>query len=113
LIDLAKKRKNIAPVLADARRPREYTWCEEVDVVYCDVADPQETELAMRNADLFLKENGCLMIAVKSQSIDVTKKSKDVYEEEKKKLENNGFRVVELIDLEPLEKNHAMVIAEK
>jgi fibrillarin-like pre-rRNA processing protein len=111
LLDLAKDRKNIAAIKADARKMDEYAWVEECDAVFCDIADPQETEIAVRNAKEFLKKGGQLMISIKSQSIDVTKKPKEVYEQERKKVENAGFRVVQLIDLEPYEAKHAMIVA--
>lgn len=113
LIDLAKKRKNIAPILADARKPEEYYWIEYCDIIYCDLAQPDETLIVIRNAKEFLKPNGYLFVAVKSRSIDVTKEPKQVYKEEKNKLERAGFLVLDLIDLEPYEKDHAMILARR
>ena len=111
LIDLSEKRRNIAPLLADARKPEGYGWIEQCDVVYVDIADPQETEIAIRNARMFLKNNGTMYIAIKSQSIDVTKDPKRVYKEESEKLRTSGFEVLQLIDLEPYEEKHAMIVA--
>lgn len=112
LLDLAKHRRNIVPLLADARKPEEYPWIEQCDVLYVDVADPQQTEIAVRNFDEFVMK-GHLLLAVKSQSIDVVKEPKRVYEEEKKKLEKAGFSVLQLLDLEPYEEKHAMLFARK
>ena len=111
LLDLSEKRRNIAPLLADARKPETYSWVEEVDVIYIDVADPQETELAIRNAKMFLKGNSLMYIAIKSQSIDVTKDPKHVYKEESEKLRASGFEILQLIDLEPYEEKHGMIVA--
>ncbi|MFH0832580.1 MAG: fibrillarin-like rRNA/tRNA 2'-O-methyltransferase [Candidatus Aenigmatarchaeota archaeon] len=113
LVELCKKRKNIVPILADARKPEEYYWAEECDMVYCDIADPQETEIAMRNANEFLKKGGYIMIAIKSQSIDVTKKPSQVYKEEREKLVKAGFSVLQSVDLEPYEEKHCMIVAKK
>ena len=113
LIDLSKKRKNIAPIIADARKTSLYYWIEECDVLYCDIAQPNETEIAIANANEFLKKKGILYIAIKSQSIEVTKAPKIIYQEEKVKLEKAGFTVIELIDLEPYEEKHAMIVARK
>ncbi len=113
LISLTDKRKNIVPLLADVRKPGTYPWIEEVDVVYCDISQPEETLIAIRNAEEFLKKDGILFLAVKSQSIDVTKKPQQVYEEEKSKLEREGFSVLQLINLEPYEEKHAMIVAKK
>ncbi|MBS3053954.1 MAG: fibrillarin-like rRNA/tRNA 2'-O-methyltransferase [Candidatus Aenigmarchaeota archaeon] len=111
LLDLQKVRKNIAPLLADARKPETYGWVELCDVVFADVAQPDETEIAIRNAKTFLKKGGYIMVSIKSQSIDVTKNPKDVYREEAAKLEKAGFSVVETVNLEPYEDKHALIVA--
>ena len=113
LIDLAKTRKNIVPIHADARKPEGYPWVEECDAVYCDIADPQESEIAIRNAKEFLKKGGYVFVAIKSQSIDVTKPPQQVYKEESEKLKKAGLEVLQLIDLEPYEQKHAMIVAKK
>ena len=113
VLDLQKDRKNIVPILADARKPKEYHWIELCDVVYVDIADPQETEIAIRNCQQFLKFSGYLLMAIKSRSIDVTKNPKQVYKEEKLKLENSDFEVLDIVDLEPYEKDHAMILCKK
>ena len=113
LLQLAEKRSNIAPIFADARKIEDYKWVEEVDAVYVDIADPQEGEIAIRNADEFLKQGGILFIAIKSQSIDVTKNPQEVYKEEKNRLEKAGYKVLQLIDLEPWQEKHAMIVARK
>lgn len=111
LVDLSKQRANLIPVLADCRKPEEYPWVEEVDVVFVDVSQPDEIEISIRNAKEFLKKGGHLMIAIKSQSIDVTKDPKKIYDESMKKLKISGFEILEIINLEPYEKHHAMIIA--
>jgi len=110
LIKLSTKRKNIVPILTDARKPEDYDWIEEVDLVYCDIAQPDEVEIAIRNAKEFLKKQGYLMIAIKSQSIDVTKSPKEVYKNEIEKLKKNGFEVIDSKELEPYEKDHCFVL---
>ena len=52
----------------------------KVDTIYCDVAQPEQAKLLADNADVFLKPNGWVMLAVKSQSIDVTMNPDDVYQ---------------------------------
>ena len=112
-INLAKKRTNLIPILSDARKPEKYYWVEEVDVLYVDIAQPDEIEISIRNARKFLKKNGYLMIAIKSRSIDVTKNPKKVYKQARKKLEQANFDVIDIIDLKPYEKDHAMIVAVK
>lgn len=113
LLDLCKQRKNIAPILSDARRTENYNWVEECDVVFTDIADPQETEIAIHNADMFLKQGGIVMISIKTQSIDVTKQPEQIYKQEAEKLKKAGYRVLQTINLEPFEQKHALLVAKK
>jgi len=111
LLVLCLKYKNIVPILADARKPELYYWIEKVDVVYVDIAQPDETEIAIRNCKEFLKPEGYLMMAIKSRSIDVTKSPKEIYKNEIKKLRNFGFKIVDWETLDPLERAHAFIVA--
>jgi fibrillarin-like pre-rRNA processing protein len=111
LLPLCKKYKNIIPILADARKPESYYWIEKVDAVYVDIAQPDETEIAIRNCKEFLKPKGYLMLAIKSRSIDVTKSPKKIYKEEIEKLRKFGFEIIDWKTLDPLEKAHAFIIA--
>lgn len=109
-----KYRNNIIPLYFDARKPYYYQEIVEiVDLVYCDVAQPDQTEIAAHNSDIFLKKNGKLLLAVKSRSIDVTKEPKVIYQEEADYLSKRGYRVKQIIDLEPYEKDHCMIFAVK
>lgn len=113
LLELAETRNNIIPIIADARKTELYKSVELVDVVFVDIADPQQTEIAIQNANIFLKKNGFLMISVKSQSIDVTKKPEQIFSQEKEKVRKANYEVIEVLSLEPYEKDHAMIIAKK
>lgn len=112
LIRVAEKRGNIVPILFDARIPENYSnhILEKVNLVYCDVADPEEVELFIRNCKMFLKEGGYGMIAIKSQSIDVTKDPKVIYEESKKKIEKADFKILDFVTLDPYDKAHGFFV---
>jgi fibrillarin-like pre-rRNA processing protein len=111
LLPVSKKYTNIIPILADARKPELYYWVEQVDVVYADVAQPDETRIVIRNCKEFLKKGGYTMIAIKSRSIDVTKSPMKVYQEEMKKLRRGGFEIIDWKKLDPLERAHAFILA--
>jgi fibrillarin-like pre-rRNA processing protein len=96
--------------MADARKSEEFSWIEKVDVVYIDIAQPDETEIFIRNCREFLKEDGYGMMAVKSRSIDVTKSPNTVYREAIKKLEESGFTIVDWKTLDPYERAHAFIV---
>lgn len=107
-------RVNMSPILEDARFPERYGMLvEEVDVVYCDIAQPQQAKVLADNTDLFLKKNGWTMLAVKAQSVDVTKEPSEVYRREIETLEKRGFKISQVLHLEPYDKAHAMVLAKR
>jgi fibrillarin-like pre-rRNA processing protein len=108
-------RLNMVPILEDARFPEKYAVFigGRVDDVYCDIAQPEQAKILADNADLFLKGSGWIMLAVKAQSIDVTKEPSEIYEREVRVLENRGFRIEEVVHLEPYDKAHAMIVAQK
>jgi len=108
--NVARQRKNVIPFVADARDPSKYN-ISKVDLVYCDIAQPDQTEIAMENCRAMLKPGGKLLLVVKSRSIDVLKDPERVFQEERKRLEGAGFRVESMIELSPFEKDHALIIA--
>ncbi len=109
--NVARHRRNVIPYLKDARRPEEYDTLGRVDVIYCDIAQPDQTEIAIKNCEAHLKQGGRLLLVVKSRSIDVLKEPRKVFESEKRKLIDAGFTVEELKDLSPFDKDHAMILA--
>ena len=109
---VARERKNVIPFVADARDPSRYSIAQ-VDVVYCDIAQPDQTEIAITNCSRLLKKGGRLLLAVKARSIDVLKEPEVVYEEERRKLERAGFKVDLIVDLKPFEKDHVLVSASR
>ena len=52
------------------------------------------------------------MLAIKAQSIDVTKEPSEVYKREIETLKTRNFKIKEVIHLEPYDKAHAMIVAE-
>jgi fibrillarin-like pre-rRNA processing protein len=105
-------RPNMTPLFEDARMPQRYAmYVNTVDDIYCDIAQPEQARILADNADTFLKEEGWVILAVKSQSIDVTKEPSEVYRKETKTLKARGFTITDLVNLEPYEKAHAMVVA--
>jgi fibrillarin-like pre-rRNA processing protein len=114
IIPIAEKRGNIAPILGDTRKPEEYESLilEKVDFVFEDVASDDQIKILIRNCNKFLKPEGFAMIAIKSQSIDVTKKPQEVYNEALDELKIY-FEVLEKVELDPYEKHHMLVVLKK
>lgn len=77
LVQLSHQRSNIAPILGDATKPKGYlNIVEKSDLVYCDVAQPTQTELFMKNMNLFSTDAGVGLLMIKARSIDVVQNPK-------------------------------------
>lgn len=111
LVSVAEKRGNIVPIMGDARRPEDYSSMvmEKVDLIFEDVADPDQMKILLRNAEAFLNSGGHAMVSIKSQSIDVIRKPKDVYKEFLDGV-SEKFDLVEKVELDPYEKHHLYVV---
>ncbi|MCS4537983.1 MAG: fibrillarin-like rRNA/tRNA 2'-O-methyltransferase [Thaumarchaeota archaeon] len=110
--NVAEKRSNIIPIVADARKPKSYgVILSKVDVVYADIAQPDQTQITIQNCQAHLKRGGYLLMVVKSRSIDVTKEPREVFLEESRKLQDAGFTIKQVLKLEPFDKDHAIILA--
>jgi fibrillarin-like pre-rRNA processing protein len=112
LENVASRRKNVIPILMDARRfLHYYSYYGAVNVVYSDIAQPDQTDIAINNCKCYLKLGGDLLIVIKTRSIDVLTDPKLVTQNEAKKLENNQFQILQIINLEPFDKDHSLIHA--
>ena len=110
---LAKTHKTIIPILADANHPEEYQdkICQ-ADIVYQDIAQKNQADIFIRNCKLFLKDGGYGLLAVKARSISIKKKPKELFTEIRLLLDKI-FTVIDYKILDPLEKDHCMIIIKK
>jgi len=108
--NVATKRKNVVPILEDARRPNSYfAVFGKVDVVYCDIAQPDQTEIAIANCVTYLKQGGIMLLVIKTRSIDVTMEPRAVIMQEAGRLENSSFSIEQIMTLDPFDKDHGMI----
>ncbi len=112
---VVKNRNNVIPLFYDARLPENYIDIVDpgVDMVYCDVAQPDQTKILADNADIYLRRGGKILLAIKARSIDAVAPVKKIYEGEVEYLRKRGYKILEVLELEPYEKEHAMVYAVK
>jgi fibrillarin-like pre-rRNA processing protein len=74
LLEVAGRRRNIIPIMADAAHPEGYaSIVEEVDLIFQDVASPLQAGIAIRNR-AFLSPGGHLILVVKTRAIDTAAK---------------------------------------
>ncbi|MHA2007112.1 MAG: fibrillarin-like rRNA/tRNA 2'-O-methyltransferase [Promethearchaeota archaeon] len=115
LIQNTTRRKNIVPILDDARYPNNYAKSifSNIELIYQDVSQPNQAEIAITNCNYYLKNEGLLILAIKSQSIDSIQKSEIVYAQEKKILENSGFEIVDSVNIHKYAANHIVLIGKR
>jgi len=111
LLEVARMRGNIVPIMADASCPREYAaLLEEVDLVYQDIAQHQQAEIAVANR-IFLKKEGMLIMMLKTRSVDVTRPPAAVFETTIPVLERS-YDIMDAVWLDPYHRDHAAIICE-
>ncbi len=110
---VVKYRKNVIPIIEDARHPNKYAQFifKKTDVLYSDIAQPDATEITLNNGFKFLKKGGYLILIVKARSIDPVLPTSDIIKREAKKLEDAGLKVIEIINLNPYDKEHGFIVA--
>jgi fibrillarin-like pre-rRNA processing protein len=107
----AKFRTNVVTIVEDARRPDRYVGIfGKVDIVYCDIAQPNQTEIAIQNCRFYLKNEGYMFLIVKSRSIDASRAPSAIFKEEEEKLKKAEFELLQTIVLSPFDKDHALIV---
>lgn len=112
---LCEQRPNMVPVLADASQPMSYKDNMvgfRIDTLFQDVSQKNQAEIFLKNSRAYLKIDGYGFLSVKARSIDSRKKVDKIIEAEVQKL-SNEFEILDVIPLQPFEKEHAMIYCKK
>ena len=80
-----------------------------VDVIFADVAQPDQARIVHHNAEYFLKNGGHVVISIKASCVDSTIPPETVFANEVDFLRKHDFKPLEQVTLEPYERDHAMV----
>jgi rRNA 2'-O-methyltransferase fibrillarin len=100
LIGMATHRTNVIPIVEDARHPLRYRMLVGmVDVIFADVAQPDQARIVGLNAHLFLKANGGVIVSIKANCIDSTAKPELVFAREVTKLREERIKPKEQLTL--------------
>ena len=111
MVNMAKKRTNVIPIIEDARHPIKYRMLVGmVDVIFADVAQPDQARIVALNASYFLKTGGHFVISIKANCIDSTMPAEMVFAKEVKKMQEDRLKPQEQLTLEPYERDHAVVV---
>jgi fibrillarin-like pre-rRNA processing protein len=112
LIKVCEARPNMLPLLGDAMHTEKYVdVVSTCDAIYQDISARDQAMILKANGR-FLKKGGFAYFVIKSQSIDISKKPKTIFEEELSKLESD-FEVLERISLEPFDSMHLFAVLRK
>ena len=113
LLEVAHRRPNIVPIMADATRPEQYApLVEAADLLYQDVAQPDQATIAIRNS-AFLKRGGYFILMLKTRSVDIRKEPAVVFRDTLEAISAAGFTITESVWLEPYHHDHAAIICQK
>ncbi|MCS7122635.1 MAG: fibrillarin-like rRNA/tRNA 2'-O-methyltransferase [Candidatus Micrarchaeota archaeon] len=107
LLELAKVRENIIPILADANHPEIYQEIGKVDIIYQDIAQPNQSEIFLKNLRMFNPKTSYLCL--KTQSIDVSEDPETILETELKRIKIDPK---EIIQLDPFDRHHYFLVFE-
>lgn len=109
LLFLSEKRNNLFPILGNANFPQKYEKIvNNVEIIYQDIAQRNQVEIFFKNK-IFLRGIGIIMI--KARSIDSSSSPKIVFADVRKKLAKE-VKILQEVDLMPLEKDHRAFIVE-
>ncbi|KAI9816633.1 MAG: Small subunit processome complex component [Thelocarpon impressellum] len=110
LINMATHRTNVIPIIEDARHPLRYRMLVSmVDVIFADVAQPDQARIVGLNAHLFLKVGGGTVVSIKANCIDSTAAPEAVFAREVAKMREERIKPLEQLTLEPFERDHCIV----
>jgi len=113
LLEVSRRRRNVIPIMADAARPEQYAMLvETIDLLYQDVAQPEQASIALRNCS-FLKTGGILILMLKTRSVDVRKEPAEVFQDTLDALTSAGLIVQECKWLAPYHHDHAAIVCTK
>ena len=111
LNSLAEERANILPIVSDAQQTQNYseiikeaTKGNGVEALFQDISQRNQAEIFVRNAQ-FLKHGGLGAITIKTKNISQSEKKEKILEKE--------FEILQVVDLEPYEKEHYLILCKK
>ena len=102
---MAQHRTNVIPIIEDARHPLKYRMLVGmVDVLFADVAQPDQARIVGLNAHMYLKVGGGIIVSIKANCIDSTAAPEAVFANEVNKLKTERIKPKVQLTLEPFER---------
>jgi len=113
LISVCEKYSNMCPLFFDASFPEKYKQnVSGVNVIYQDIAQRNQVDILIRNAELFLKKGDYAFLCLKLKAIDSVASEDVVLKQAVKKL-SSCFDIVKVVDISSTHKGHRFVVLKK
>jgi fibrillarin-like pre-rRNA processing protein len=111
LLEFARRERGLYPILADARRPEEYSSLVPiVDGLYVDVAQPDQSAIVLENARTHLREGGRLFFCVKLSSLGRERSAEENLRAVEAELRPH-FDISHRVQLAPFHRAHVLLAA--
>ena len=110
LYQLSDRWPNLLPILADARSAEEYAdLVPPVDGIYADIAQPDQVEITLGNAALYLRdERSVVLIALKTPSMG-RERPATAYRTESEELLHPYVDLEPSVRLDPFHRGHYLL----
>jgi rRNA 2'-O-methyltransferase fibrillarin len=111
LLNVAKKRTNIEPIIEDVQHPYKYrVLMLMVDTIFADVAQPDQARIVALDAQYFLKNSSHFVISIEANCIDSTAEPEAVFARKVKIMQAEKMKPQEQVTLEPFVRDHTVVV---
>jgi fibrillarin-like pre-rRNA processing protein len=112
LLDVARDRRNLWPILADAQLPERYAAdAGPVDLLYQDVAQRNQSAIFADNAAACLRSGGVGLLMLKVRSVTQRQGTSAIVAETRRLLADRGFALQDSVDLAPFARDHVAIRA--
>ncbi len=110
LLELARRRSNLLPILADAQLPERYSAdVGAVDLLYQDIAQRGQARIFLENASACLAPSGRGLLMLKVRSVSQSRSARSVAAEARRELGRGGLSIGSELDLAPFSRDHLAV----
>jgi len=108
LFIVCSKKKNMIPIVGDARFPERYAQnIGPVDVIYQDIAQPNQAEILLKNTGKFSPKYA--MLAIKSRSINAVKSPKTGLQRGNRQTAGKIRHTPDHETMQPYDKDHVLL----
>lgn len=114
LLDLARRRRNLFPILADARLPERYrAEIGEAEFLYQDIAQRDQAPIFCENADACLARRGRGILMLKVRSVTQARSASSIVRDARRTLESADFSIDAELPLAPFSRDHVALVVRR